>query len=1426
MAKRIEPFVGPRPFEREDEKYFFGRTQVASELVSLILAHSTVVLYAQSGAGKTSLLKAKVLSALEEQHGFDVLPMARVQGRAAADEAPGVANIYVAHALRDLSNNSLTPEECGRLTFAEYLAARPRPSRPDEEFDEDDDEETRARAAANRPRVVIFDQFEELFTLYPEHYEARRKFFEQLQQALEQDSLLRVVFSMREDYIAELDPYVHLIPDSMRIRFRMERLRKKAALEAVVGPLKSYNQEHGKKGAGEGLRFEQGVAEKLVDDLRTVKLHSGAKEIEFKGEFIEPVHLQIVCKAILEKMLAEGHEVITQKDLESFGNVNQALTEYFERAIAKAARAANINEGSLRRWFDRVLITPENTRSTVLRGGTETAGIPNQAIDVLAGERLIRSETRDNRAWYELSHDKLIGPIRESYQRWLLNQPAEEQARTRYIERANRWLASRRKDNSLLLSRAEVGEAWRWANPEGQGYDESLAALVEASQASLDREAARAREVRRLRFVAVVLGLMMLLSVVTTVYAFRQSVSARRERAQAIEARDEATRQRTIAQQKKDEANASSLKAAEQARIALAKSKEAEEQRTKAEKQSQEADKQRQLAQEQEGLAERQAVAAREAERRAASAAEAEKIQRDKAVLASTEAEKQKRLALSSTAAASSELMIAQQPNQIRESVKRALGSLALDPDSFEGAQALRRGLALLPRLAQQIELKPAQLSFTADGDIAAIASDQVVLFDKEGTSKHELKRTKPQGVSDNIISADGRYMAQVASHEARIVSLTDPNENIAPIIYDKGHDANGREVRATSLFQPVLSPDGRYLAGMMLPNRLRAWETKTGRSVLDVEMGEESRNVRRPSELDLTFSQDGNAIKVSRGLSVISIYRIEEGARLLTFSRPEPVVWFALSPRARYLAVLEEVKDKGKVIRVLDVSNGQETISWRAPNSVERLVFSPDESNIAVRGGTTVTVWDIKSGQEITRASHTVDVRGIYFSPSGNLMATTAADRTTRLWNARDGRELFRMGHNDEVSTVSFSPDEKYLVTGSDDIRLWDISREGQDLDFSQDAPVSDALLSHNGSYLAVLCEKVPELEPAPEAGMGVLLREIKILETLTGREVARLPIDTYGLRAAFSPDDKLLFIVGTRKVRAWEFDGRRFTRDYDLNSSIKAVAFSQDGSYAALMLHDRRSVILMDLSGNRTVNETALPEEPSSGSVAVSDDGKRVVFTPESSSARLFIWETTTNKTTQLPKSSRQVTKTRLSSDGQYLAYADEKSWHVYDINQGSYIFDDVFGESGIEAVTFSPDSRYIALSGSKGNEIHIYSLFSRQLVLSPITSNNSGKITFNRDGSYFAFDDGGFVRVWSVLRDQEFTRIGYNGSLRAMAFTPDDKYIVTGSTDRFVRVALLQVEDLMVIACKRAGGITEDEWTKYFEGEKYQPVCRDAQ
>src|SRR5260370_1039220 len=66
------PYVGPRPFETAHKKLFFGRNQEADMLLSLTIAERVVLFHAQSGAGKSSLVNAKLIPGPEEQ-GYLVL---------------------------------------------------------------------------------------------------------------------------------------------------------------------------------------------------------------------------------------------------------------------------------------------------------------------------------------------------------------------------------------------------------------------------------------------------------------------------------------------------------------------------------------------------------------------------------------------------------------------------------------------------------------------------------------------------------------------------------------------------------------------------------------------------------------------------------------------------------------------------------------------------------------------------------------------------------------------------------------------------------------------------------------------------------------------------------------------------------------------------------------------------------------------------------------------------------------------------------------------------------------------------------------------------------------------------------------------------------------------------------------------------------
>ncbi len=407
------PYVGPRPFEREEKNLFFGREREISELQSLLTAHRTLLLYAASGAGKTSLLNAGLLP-LMEQEGFEVLPIARVRGLIPGGVRPeDISNLYVFNTLMGWTEDEAAHKTLPRMSLAEFLKTR---------------EHILDSEGFSAPRLIIFDQFEELFTLYQEHWKQRADFFHQVAEALEQDPVLRVLFVMREDYLASLDPYVSLLPERLRARYRLVRLRFEDACQAVEGPLK-----------GSERSFADGVAARLVGELLKTKVQSVTGEtVEAVGEYVEPVQLQIVCRNLWDSLPAEV-TVITSGHLRSFGDVDEALKGFYENAVQKTISETDVKEEELRKWFAQELITPAGTRGTVYRGKEDTDGIPNAAVDILENEHILRGELRAGAHWYELTHDRLIEPIRNSNETWLSDFEVE-QARLRARKKLRRFL--------------------------------------------------------------------------------------------------------------------------------------------------------------------------------------------------------------------------------------------------------------------------------------------------------------------------------------------------------------------------------------------------------------------------------------------------------------------------------------------------------------------------------------------------------------------------------------------------------------------------------------------------------------------------------------------------------------------------------------------------------------------------------------------------------------------------------------------------------------------------------------------------------------------------------------------------------------------------------------------------------------------------
>jgi tetratricopeptide (TPR) repeat protein len=301
------------------------------------------------------------------------------------------------------------------------------------------------------PRVIIFDQFEEIFSSYQDRWKDRAGFFGQVRDAFN-IPFLKVVFVMREEFIAQLDPYVNLLPEKLRTRFRLEHLNKEAALLAVKEPMKNT-----------GRYFAEWVAEKMVDDLLKIRVETDSgKIVDVTGEFIEAVLLQVICQKLWQRLPVNVKE-INMSHLNSFGNMDKALSIFYEEALQEAAKISLIHEEELRKWCEKNLITHMGTRNTVYRYGDFTGEIPNEAIDVLERKYLIRAEIRAGVRWYELIHDKLIKPILSSNKSY----------RSKVTDSKDKGKEPENKEANQVIMKAE--QAW-----EEKNYEEALIFFEEA----------------------------------------------------------------------------------------------------------------------------------------------------------------------------------------------------------------------------------------------------------------------------------------------------------------------------------------------------------------------------------------------------------------------------------------------------------------------------------------------------------------------------------------------------------------------------------------------------------------------------------------------------------------------------------------------------------------------------------------------------------------------------------------------------------------------------------------------------------------------------------------------------------------------------------------------------------------------------------
>ena len=391
-----------------------------------------------------------------------------------------------------------------------------------------------------------------------------------------------------------------------------------------------------------------------------------------------------------------------------------------------------------------------------------------------------------------------------------------------------------------------------------------------------------------------------------------------------------------------------------------------------------------------------------------------------------------------------------------------------------------------------------------------------------------------------------------------------------------------------------ALYPDGRTLAVVPADDRRAV-------SLRDAATGEQRDLLRdaAASNIDrLLLSADGKTLATVAGGSVRLWDAQSLRQRGQLSETGDEYLAVALSPDGRTIAGVSR-KDP-RLLRLTDVSGDAPRREARLDDEIVSLAFSPKGELLAVsRRDGAVTLLRTDGGRLVAWRSVGSHPDGaVAFSADGRRLAVGAGDEV-RLWDLRDGTFRSRLYWRAAViSALAFSPEGQALAVGTQDGLL---HRVDPDCPPAHEAlradlrPNGTLAVSHDGRTIAFPDEddtvklvdsaggevrltlpghggRVADLAFSPDdrtlATAGVFDAEVRLWDTVTGKEESRFRAGALGIRClAFSPCDCLL-AAGDEGGTIWAWDaatGEPRGKLTGPDRCIRQLAFSEDGRVLA---------------------------------------------------------------------------------------------------------------------------------------------------------------------------------------------------------------------------------------------------------------------
>jgi WD40 repeat protein len=372
------PYVGLDFYQEKFGAWFFGREAERDKIITNLQAARLTLLHAESGVGKSSLLRAGVAWQLRRQ----ITRQGTLQG--AAVDIPVVFSSWqdapvlkligaIREAIEPLVTGHSEPElPTHRLDAAIETAAN----------------------AADAGLLVILDQFEEYF-LYRSREPVPEQFADELARCVNRADLpANFLIAIREDAYAGLgDLFKGRIANVYGNYLHIDYLDRASAEKAIRQPLAVYNSQ---PGITERVEIQDELVEAVLDQVRAHDLsdliQGEATAADGGGRVATPL-LQLVMETIWQRDRAAGSRELRLATLQNLQGVEKIVDTH----LWKALRALGGRERQTAIDVFDHLVTPS--------GGKIAEPVPDLA------RRTGHSEEQVGSVLEKLDHARVVRPL-------------------------------------------------------------------------------------------------------------------------------------------------------------------------------------------------------------------------------------------------------------------------------------------------------------------------------------------------------------------------------------------------------------------------------------------------------------------------------------------------------------------------------------------------------------------------------------------------------------------------------------------------------------------------------------------------------------------------------------------------------------------------------------------------------------------------------------------------------------------------------------------------------------------------------------------------------------------------------------------------------------------------------------------------------